>query len=389
MANEAVADSSELALCLANLKLERDAAQLYEGLAAIERDPVRKDAFQAIAANERRHAFIWAHRVQAAGADVPAVTPPRWRVRAVLANARVFGTKAVSSMVRALEGDELALYEGLEGLEMAAIAADEREHAAIWKRLDMGMPGVEPGSEEAAAAAAIRVRDESWHQAAGQSGALRAAVFGINDGLVSNLALVMGFAGAATDNQIIVLAGVAGLLAGAFSMAAGEYVSMQSQKELFERQIDLEREELRFRPDRERDELAALYRSKGLSDDEAELVASRLMQDPEHALDTKIREELGLDPDELGSPWGAATYSFLAFGLGAFVPLAPFLVASGMAATVTAVTLALVSLFIVGALVSLLTGRGLLFSGLRQVGIGGAAALVTYIVGSIIGVSVS
>jgi VIT1/CCC1 family predicted Fe2+/Mn2+ transporter len=233
----------------------------------------------------------------------------------------------------------------------------------------------------------MSVRDETWHRTAGQSGALRAAVFGINDGLVSNLALVMGFAGASTDNQIIVLAGVSGLLAGAFSMAAGEYVSMQSQKELFQRQIDLEREELRFRPEKEKDELAALYRAKGLADEEADLVARRLMQDPEHALDTKIREELGLDPDELGSPWGAAGYSFVAFGAGALVPLAPFLVASGTAATVAAVILALGSLFVVGALVSLLTGRSLIFSGMRQVAIGGAAALVTYLVGSVIGVA--
>jgi VIT1/CCC1 family predicted Fe2+/Mn2+ transporter len=389
VADAVVSDPSDLARCYAHLKLERDAVQLYEGLAAIEKDPVRKDAFQAIASNERRHAFIWAHRIQAAGRDVPAVSPPRWRVRAVLSNARLFGTKAVSSMVKALEGDELALYEGLEGAEMAAIAADEREHAAIWKRLDMGMLGVEPVSEEVAAAAAMSVRDASWHRAAGQSGALRAAVFGINDGLVSNLALVMGFAGAASDNQVIVLAGVAGLLAGAFSMAAGEYVSMQSQKELFVRQIELEREQLRFRPEQEQEELAGLYRSKGLSDEEADLVANRLMQDPEHALDTKIREELGLDPDELGSPWGAAGYSFVAFGAGAFVPLAPFLVASGIAATAVAVTLALVSLFVVGALVSLLTGRSLLFSGFRQVAIGGAAALITYLVGSLIGVSVA
>ncbi len=215
---------------------------------------------------------------------------------------------------------------------MEAIAADEREHAAIWKRLDMGMPGVEPSNSEAAAAAEVAIRDESWHRAAGQSGTLRAAVFGINDGLVSNLALVMGFAGATTQNDLIVLAGIAGLLAGAFSMAAGEYVSMQSQKELFERQIELEREELRFMPEKEREELAAVYRSKGLSEEEADMVAARLMQDPEHALDTKIREELGLDPDELGSPWGAAIYSFLAFGLGALIPLAPFLLLTGLSA---------------------------------------------------------
>ncbi len=380
-------DPAELPRCLANLKLERDAVQLYDGLAALESDPVRADAFHAIASNERRHAFVWASRVQACDAEVPAMDRPRWRVRAVLACARVFGTKSVSGMVKALEGDELAMYEDLEGPEMRAIAADEREHAAIWNRLDLGMPGVEPSTPEVAAAAEVSIRDESWHRAAGQSGTLRAAVFGINDGLVSNLALVMGFAGAATDNQLIVLAGIAGLLAGAFSMAAGEYVSMQSQKELFQRQIDLEREELRFMPEKETQELAALYRAKGLAEEEAQLVATRLMQDPEHALDTKIREELGLDPDELGSPWGAAGYSFAAFGTGAFIPLAPFLLTEGLAAIGSSVILALAALFIVGALVSLLTGRSLLFSGFRQVGIGGAAALVTYIVGSIIGVA--
>jgi VIT1/CCC1 family predicted Fe2+/Mn2+ transporter len=172
-------------------------------------------------------------------------------------------------------------------------------------------------------------------------------------------------------------------------MAAGEYVSMQSQKELFQRQIDLEREELRFMPQKETEELAALYRAKGLSEEEADMVAARLMQDPEKALDTKIREELGLDQDELGSPWGAAVYSFLAFGLGALIPLAPFLLIEGIPAIALSVALALTALFIVGALVSLLTGRSLVFSGLRQVSIGGAAALVTYLVGSLIGVTVT
>jgi len=382
-------DPVELQHCLANLKLERDAVQLYDGLAEIEKDPIRKDAFHAIASGERRHAFIWASRVEGCGEEVPVMSPPRWRVKAVLTTARIFGTKSVSGMVKALEGDELALYEGLEGLEMEAIAADEREHAAIWKRLDMGMPGVEPSTPEAAAAAEIAIRDESWHRAAGNSGTLRASVFGINDGLVSNLALVMGFAGAATSNEMIVLAGVAGLLAGAFSMAAGEYISMQSQKELFERQIELEREELRFMPEKEREELAALYRTKGLSEEEAEMVSQRLMQDPEAALDTKIREELGLDPDELGSPWGAAGYSFAAFAVGAVIPLAPFLLTSGTAAVLISAVLALIALFIVGALVSLLTGRSLLYSGLRQCLIGGGTALVTFIVGSLIGVSVA
>ena len=389
MTTTPTSDPAELQRCLANLKLERDAVQLYDELAEIEPDPVRAEAFHAIASGERRHAFVWASRVENCGEVVPPMEPPRWRVRVVLAIARLFGTKSVSGMVKALEGDELALYEGLDGPEMEAIAADEREHAAIWKRLDMGMPGVEPSSPEAAAAAEIALRDESWHRAAGNSGTLRAAVFGVNDGLVSNLALIMGFAGAATDNEVIVLAGVAGLLAGAFSMAAGEYISMQSQKELFERQIELEREELRFMPEQEREELAALYRTKGLSEEEAEMVSTRLMQDPEAALDTKIREELGLDPDELGSPWGAAGWSFAAFAVGAFIPLLPFLLLSGTPAIAISASLALVSLFIVGALVSLLTGRSLLYSGLRQCAIGGGTALVTFIVGSIIGVSVA
>ena len=194
----------------------------------------------------------------------------------------------------------------------------------------------------------------------------------------------MGVAGASQANQLIVLAGVAGLLAGSFSMAAGEYISMRSQRELFERQIELEREELRLMPEVEQAELATLYRAKGLTREEADLVASRLMQDPEHALDTKIREELGLDPSELGSPTGAAWSSFVAFAVGASIPLAPFLVTSGTGAMVASIVLALGSLFAVGAAVSFLTGRGLVFSGARQVAIGGVAALVTYIVGSLI-----
>ena len=228
-------------------------------------------------------------------------------------------------------------------------------------------------------------RDEAWHRSS-RTGTLRAAIFGINDGLVSNLALVMGVAGATTDNKFIVLAGVSGLLAGAFSMAAGEYISMQSQRELSERQIALEREEMKIMPEAEEQELAGIYRAKGLSRQEAAMVAHRLMQDPQTALDTKVREELGLDPNELGSAWGAAAWSFVAFAIGAVIPLVPFLLTSGTAAILISVTLALVALFAVGAAVSLLTGRSLIFSGLRQMSIGGAAAVVTFAVGSIIGV---
>ncbi|MDQ3492687.1 MAG: VIT1/CCC1 transporter family protein [Chloroflexota bacterium] len=417
---------------LENLKLERDAIVLYEGLSRIEKDARRAAAFRAISANEKRHADIWAARLREGGVDVPEAGRASTRVRLILGLARVFGTNAVSGLVRALEGDEEESYAEQDGPEVAAIAADEREHAEIWKRLDAGMPalaeaalpgradaiapvasqrgaiataagmaaaapgvaGQPPGVADAArediqeaARARPRDRDESWHRAS-RSGTLRAAIFGINDGLVSNLSLVMGVAGATADSRFVILAGVAGLLAGAFSMAAGEYISMQSQRELFQRQIQLEREEMRIMPDAEERELAAIYRSKGIPAAEAARLAQRLMQDPEAALDTKVREELGLDPDELGSPWGAAGSSFVAFVIGAIIPLVPYLLTSGASALIAAFVLALGALFVVGAGVSLVTGRSLIFSGLRQVSIGALAAGVTFLVGTLIGVEI-
>jgi VIT1/CCC1 family predicted Fe2+/Mn2+ transporter len=218
---------------------------------------------------------------------------------------------------------------------------------------------------------------------------MRAAVFGVSDGLVSNLSLVMGIAGASNDGRLILLTGIAGLLAGAFSMAAGEYISMQSQRELFERQIALERAELEAMPDEEQQELASLYMAKGFPRAEAERVAARIFEDREAALDTLVREELGLDPDELGSPWGAAFGSFAAFAIGAAIPVIPYLFGGGPAVFVTSIVASLIALFIVGAGVSLLTGRSILFSGFRQLAIGAVAAAVTYAVGTLIGVGVA
>jgi VIT1/CCC1 family predicted Fe2+/Mn2+ transporter len=228
---------------------------------------------------------------------------------------------------------------------------------------------------------------ERWHRSS-RSGTLRAVIFGVSDGLVSNLSLVMGVTGAASDNpSFILLAGIAGLLAGAFSMAAGEYISMQSQRELFERQIALERAEMEAMPEEEEAELAAAYRAKGFPREEAERIAHRIFQQPETALDVLVREELGLDPDELGSRWGAAGGSFLAFAVGAVIPVVPYLFGGGTPALVASLGLSLAALFAVVAAVSLLTGRSALFSGARQLGIGLAAAIVTYLIGSLIGVS--
>jgi VIT1/CCC1 family predicted Fe2+/Mn2+ transporter len=381
-----------------SLGLERDAIWLYDRLAAIEKDPRRAAAFRKIAGNERRHAGIWESSLETLGIALPPPRGPRLRVRAIVGLARVFGTNAVADLVRSLEGDEEAFYEAQPSPETAAIAADEREHAEIWRRLQAEGPAgrtrIAPEGEAAGIRAAEAAeepgdiaRAEPWHRA-GRSGTFRAVIFGVSDGLVSNLALVMGVAGAAPASNVILLAGISGLLAGAFSMAAGEYISMQSQRELFERQIALERAELEAMPEEEEAELAAVYRSKGFSEVEARRIAHKLFEDPKHALRTLVREELGLDPDELGSAWGAAGGSFVAFAIGAAVPVIPYLFGSGPAAFWSSLVASLVALFVVGAAVSLLTGRSTVFSGLRQAGIGLAAAVVTYAVGTAIGASV-
>jgi vacuolar iron transporter family protein len=382
---------------LDNLKLERDAIVLYDALAGIEKDPRRAEAFHRIAGNERRHAEIWAAKLRELGADVPPSGGPRRRVRFIILAARLLGTSAVSELVKALEGDEEAAYDAQGASpEVAGIAADEREHAIIWDRLKAGERAEylgDPARDGVAIAGRARSaaeigQRETWHRAGGRSGTLRAVIFGVSDGLVSNLSLVMGVAGAASGNpSFILLAGVAGLLAGAFSMAAGEYISMQSQRELFERQIALERAEMEAMPEEEEAELAASYRAKGFTAEEAARIAHRIFGDPEAALDMLVREELGLDPDELGSPWGAAAGSFVAFAIGASIPVVPYLFGGGSAVLFVSLGLSLVALFAVGAAVSLLTGRGLLFSGARQLAIGLAAALVTYAIGSLIGIT--
>lgn len=222
----------------------------------------------------------------------------------------------------------------------------------------------------------------------GKSGALRAAIFGVNDGLVSNLSLIFGVTGAGANNELVIVAGVAGLLAGAFSMASGEYISVRVQREVFERLIHLEAHEIGSEPDEEREELAELYVRKGIPTDVAQTIAAELMKDPEVALQTHAREELGLDPEEgLGSPVAAAGSSFVAFAFGAFVPLLPFLISSGSGAVVASAVLSGVALFAVGSAISYLTGRSWLLSGLRMLLVGGLAAGITFLVGKLLDVS--
>jgi VIT1/CCC1 family predicted Fe2+/Mn2+ transporter len=220
-------------------------------------------------------------------------------------------------------------------------------------------------------------------------GGLRAAVFGVNDGLVSNVSLVLGVAGAGAASAYVLTAGLAGLLAGALSMAAGEYVSVRSQREMYEHQIALEREELAEYPDEEAEELALIYQARGVALEQAREVSQALLANPQAALDVLAREELGLNPDDLGSPWQAAWSSFVAFGLGAAVPLVPFLCGfTGTAATAGAVAVTLVALFGVGLGLSLFTGRDALRSAARMVLIGGGAGAVSFLVGRAVGVAI-
>jgi VIT1/CCC1 family predicted Fe2+/Mn2+ transporter/rubrerythrin len=401
---------ADLVESLANLRLEQDALALYDALGTIEKDPRRAETFRTIAGNERRHAGIWADRLRALGAEVPPPARPRARVRFIILLARLFGTNAVHDLVIGLEGEEERIYAGRPpSREVEEIAADERAHAEMWEQLrtNASAAAAAPAATPAAAAgagmvAATRVdevrrarvartpdeiaRAERWHR--GGAGTLRAVVFGASDGLVSNLSLVMGIAGATADTKFILLSGIAGLLAGAASMAAGEYISVQSQREVLQRQIALERAELAAIPEEEKEELVGIYVSKRIPEPDARRIADKVFEDPEVALETMVREELGLDPKQLGSPWSAAGGSFAAFCLGAIVPVIPYLLGGGTLVFMTSFIVSLAALFVVGALVSLLTGRSLLFSGFRQVGLGAAAAAVTYLVGRLIGVSV-
>ena len=231
------------------------------------------------------------------------------------------------------------------------------------------------------------------HGSTGRSGSLRAAVFGVNDGLVSNFSLVLGMAGANLSPSVVILAGIAGLVAGAFSMAAGEYVSMKVQREVFESAIDLERREITDEPEHEQHEVEVILRAQGVPPDDAVRIAARVMEDPELALDLMVRQELGLDPDELGSPMGAATSSFGAFAVGALIPLAPFLLlplvqAHGLAVLVSVIVSGL-CLFVVGGLAARLSERPALFGGARMLLIGALEAAVTYGIGKAFGVTMA
>lgn len=336
---------------------ELQSAWLYQRLAQAEAEPTRRELFATLGAAADRQAEIWAARLTGSGMPLPPFVPST-RARIVAALLRRLGPRPLLPILSAMKLRGLSVYRG------------------------PAAPGGHPRP--------TRVEEIGRrHRGFGGSN-LRAAVFGVNDGLVSNLSLIMGIAGTGSGLEGVLTAGIAGLLAGALSMAAGEYISMRSQREMFEYQIGLERDELEAYPQEEAEELALIYAARGMELEAARRFTEDLVRRPEQALDVLAREELGLDPTELGSPWGAALFSFLAFGAGAVIPLVPF--GLGLPATwvvPAAAGLAGGALFAVGLLLSLYSGRNAIAGGLRMLGIGAAAAAVTFVIGRALGVSLA
>ncbi len=372
------------------LEAERNAALLYRALADTV-DGDRREALVELAEIEEEHAAHWVVKLTEYGVPVPpAPTELDTNDAALLARARGAGFADVLRHLEAAEGADAGMYDE-EPEAPTSMSDDEREHIEVFQQMRTEIEA--PTSTPVRMPRRIQAgQGESWHRT-DKSGSVRAAVFGVSDGLVSNTALVMGFAGASTSNSTVLFAGLAGLLAGAFSMAAGEYVSVASQRDLFRREIEIEASELRDKPQEEQKELELIYRAKGVDRQNAAAIAAQIMSDPKTALDTLAREELGLDPDELGSPVRVAISSFIAFAIGASVVVIPYLFfmapgASTVTPLILSIGLAVVSMVIVGGVVGRLSGRGVVFSAMRQLLWGSGAAMVTFVVGRVVGISV-
>lgn len=367
-----------------NLQDEVDSAELYRRIADAEDDERLARVYRRLAEVEERHASFWERRLREAGAPVGA-RRIGWRTKVLAWLARRVGTGFVVPTITAQEEADAGGYDAQAEAAGAAMPGEERSHARLLRAISEGRGSGAGGGMEGPALARL----EGRHRGA-SGNALRAAVLGANDGLLSNFSLVMGVAGAQLTNSQILVTGLAGLVAGAGSMAMGEWISVMNARELFGRQIEIERDELAEVPDEEREELALIYEAKGLSAQEAGELADRLISSPEHALDTLAREELGIDPGELGgSATQAAATSFVLFALGAVIPIVPFILLSGTTAVVVSALLAAAALFGIGALITLLTGRSVLFSGGRQVLVGMAAAALTFGLGALIGQGVA
>ncbi|SAL63661.1 VIT family protein [Caballeronia udeis] len=375
-----MASRTELKRFRSNLADELDSAALYETLASVEKDGSKKAIYAELAASEFEHAQVWREKLRANGVKVRAHQYST-KTRVMRALVRLFGPDFVLRTVAAAEYADRDKYAGQP--DAAQMAEEEHRHADMVQSVaNHKRPERSKGAEIAEA--------ESWHKGVSSGNDLRAAVLGANDGLVSNFCLIMGVAGAGTNNKTILLTAFAGLIAGACSMALGEWLSVTNARELARTQIAKEADELEHTPDAERHELALIYQAKGLDGDEARRVAAQIMRDKDKALDTLTREELGLDPAELGgNPWSAAGVSFCLFSMGAIFPAMPFLWSSGLAAIAQCVALSALALAAIGVFTSLFNGRSAAFSAMRQIVIGCIAASFTFCVGHLLGVSIS
>jgi len=357
---------------------EINAAHLYRVAAELEEDPRLSDVYVRLAETEEKHARLWREKLEESGAAVPPAEPDL-RSRLLVRIARRFGPGILTQVMASTEMSGRTMYDDEPGAVGTSLATDERSHAVVLDALRSTGAGVTGG---------VLARMEGRHKAVGGN-ALRAAVLGANDGLVSNTSLVMGVAGAAFTASAVLLSGLAGLLAGAVSMALGEWLSVQSSRELHQSQIETERQEILEMPEAEAEELALIYEAKGMAPEEATRAAQDVMKDPDAFLDTKVREELGIDPEELGgSAWEAAIASFFLFAAGAIIPVIPFFFLSGGAAVLWSLGLAAIGLFLLGAATALVTGTGVLRTGTRSLVLGLVAAGVTYGVGTVLGVTV-
>jgi VIT1/CCC1 family predicted Fe2+/Mn2+ transporter len=360
------------------LQTEVDTAFLYDSIAEIQTDENLNRVLRSLSDIEKGHAQHMLKKVKKMEQQYK-MPAPSSRAKFQLKLGRLFGYGSIISSLSNIEKqfavnaikNKVGRGETPTGFEHNHLNIIE----AVNKNAALNVSG------------SFLSKFESRHKSVGGN-ALRAAVLGSNDGLVSNMSLVMGVAGAAVSNNSILLTGIAGLMAGAISMALGEWLSVQSSRELNQRQIDLEMEELEASPEEEKKELVLLYQAKGMNAIEAQKLADKAFESKETAIEAIITEELGIDKEELGgSAWEAAIASFVLFSIGAIIPLYPFMFLDGKNAILLSLGSCVIGLFGIGAAITLLTGKGILFSGLRQVFFGLVAAAITYGIGSWIGVS--
>ena len=364
-------------MSLKNIQTEIDAAYLYGQLASKEEDKMVANIFRQMSEIEAGHVRAFAAKENLQPEKLP---PPSWRARIIDRIGKLFGYDYVLGVLMDTEKSISSAIVSKKRKNKQAITGSETNHVKILQTIL---------EKEKRVTGAQLTRFEKRHRSVGGN-AIRAAVLGGNDGLVSNFSLVMGVAGATQGEQGVLLAGLAGLLAGALSMALGEWISVKSSQELYENQMQLEMEELETNPEGEQKELALIFMAKDIPESQAHQMAADLMKDKTRAHEMLVKEELGINAEELkGSAIEAALYSFFLFAIGAVIPVLPFMFTHGMRAILISVAVSTLGLFLIGAAITLFTNRNVWLSGFRQVIFGLAAAAVTFGIGKLIGISIA